>query len=231
MKGLDELLAYVRATYAPIGIVVAGSIVRGEGGPTSDLDVCVIHEAPWRQREQRRFAGVPAELFVNPPSTFRKYFASEHAAGRPSTADMFATGIPVEPVHPTVAELVAEAREWMARPLDISEAALASLRYAAVDFLDDARDVVDTDPAAAALLLGNAVRQIVACAFWSRRMFQPRRKRAVQALEAIDAEAAALVRAWSTRSGRDALATVEALARHVLGVDTFFEWTSDRDLR
>src|SRR5262249_54478940 len=77
-------------TYAPPGIVIAGSIVRGEGGPTSDLDVFVVHDQPWRLREQKRFAGVPAELFVNPPARVRTYFEREHAEGHPSTAHMFA---------------------------------------------------------------------------------------------------------------------------------------------
>ncbi|MFN0246697.1 MAG: hypothetical protein ACKV2T_07295 [Kofleriaceae bacterium] len=34
----DELEAYVRATYAPLGFIVAGSIVRGEAGATSDFE-------------------------------------------------------------------------------------------------------------------------------------------------------------------------------------------------
>jgi hypothetical protein len=73
------------------------------------------------------------------------------------------------------------------------------------------------------------VSDIVAYAFLGRGRFQPRRKRAVVALAELDAGAAELVRRWATQSGRDALATVEQLARRVLGVDTFFEWASDRD--
>lgn len=70
------------------------------------------------------------------------------------------------------------------------------------------------------------MREIIAYAFWKRRLFQPRRKAAVSALAAIDADAAALVRDWQTTQRWSA---AEALARHVLGVDTFFEWTSKRD--
>ena len=84
-QAVAELEAHVRATWQPLGILIAGSIVRGEAGPTSDLDVFVIHDQPWRLRAQRRFAGVPAELFVNPPAQIRRYFASEHAAGRTIT--------------------------------------------------------------------------------------------------------------------------------------------------
>ena len=91
-RAIAELVAYARATWNPLGIVVSGSILRGEAGPTSDLDVNIVHAEPWRLRAQRRFAGVPAELFVNPPAQIRRYFASEHAAGRPCSAHMFTTG-------------------------------------------------------------------------------------------------------------------------------------------
>jgi len=89
--------------------------------------------------------------------------------------------------------------------------------------------VIDTDPAAAQLLLASAVSGIIAYAFSGRGQFQPRRKRAVAALAEIDAEASALVQRWATQSGREALATVEELARRVLGVDTFFEWATDSE--
>lgn len=228
-QAVTEIEAYVRATWQPLGIVITGSIVRGEAGPTSDLDVCVVHDAPWRLRTQRRFAGVPAEVFVNPPARIRGYFATEHAEGRPTFAHMLATGEPLGPPHPTVDELVREARDWLARPLAFTPAQLDQRRYSAIDALDDARDVVDADPAAAQLLLGSAVSGIIAYAFLGRGTFLPRRKRAVAALAELDPEAGALVRRWATQSGREALATVEQLARRVLGVDTFFEWTSDRD--
>jgi predicted nucleotidyltransferase len=231
-RAAAEAEAYIRATYAPIGIIIAGSIVRGEGGPNSDLDVCVVHDEPWRLREQRRFAGVPAELFVNPVSQVRRYFATEHREGKPSTAHMWTTGEPIEPVAPVIRELVAEARDWLARPLELTPEQLAAHRYGAVDALDDARDVIAVDPVAASLLLTDAVRQIIGYAFWKRGKFQPRRKDAVRGLGAIDPEAAALVRRWAACGPEalpQALATAEALARHVQGDDTFFDWISERD--
>ena len=218
-------MTFVRATYAPIGIVVAGSIVRGEAGPTSDLDVFVVHGEPWRLREQRRFAGVPTELFVNPAAQVRRYFATEHARARPCTAHMFASGEPIEPIDPVIVELVREAREWLARPVERTGAELEQLRYGAVDALDDARDT--TDPATARLLLADVVQHVVEYAFVSRGLFVPRRKDVVAKLAAIDADAADLVHRWAAE--RLGLTTVEALAKHVLGVDTFFEWSSPRE--
>jgi predicted nucleotidyltransferase len=223
---IADLAAYVRATWSPLGVIAAGSIVRGEAGPNSDFDVFIVHDKPWRLREQRRFCGVPAELFVNPAQQVRRYFETEHAEGRPCTAHMFATGEIIEH-HPILDELVTEARDWLARPLAPTELQLTQQRYGAVDALDDARDVIDDDPTAAALLLADCVRQIIEHAFWARRQFQPRRKAAVRALAAIDPGAADLVERWTAApTPAEALAVVEALARHVLDADTFFAWSS-----
>jgi len=228
-RAVSELEAYVREKWQPLGIVVSGSIVRGEAGPTSDLDVFVVHDEPWRVREQRWFAGVPTELFVNPAARVRQSFASEHAEGHPSSAHMLATGEVLGTPHPVVEELVREASAWLARPLTFTDGQLAAQRYGAVDRIDDARDVIAGDPVTAHLLLGSAVSAIISYAFLARGMFQPRRKHAIVALAALDPYAGALVRRWAAQSGAEALATVEALARHVLGVDGFFAWTSDRD--
>jgi len=228
-RAVDEAVTYVRAKYSAIGVIIAGSIVRGEAGPTSDLDVVVVHEQPWRVRDQQRFAGVPAEVFVNPPAQIRRYFETEHGEGCPTMAHMIATGEAIEPVHDTLAALVAEARQWLARPVEISESQLEQRRYGIVDRLDDARDIITKDPAMASVLLASVVHELIGYSFWKQRTFQPRRKDAVAALATLDPDAATLVRAWSTAAGHEALVLVEHLARHVLGVDGFFPWTSERD--
>ena len=46
--------------------------------------------------------------------------------------------------------------------------------------------------------------------------------------DAHDPAAVGLVRAFTTAGHDDALQLAIALANHVLGVDTFFEWESDR---
>ena len=225
---IDEIERHVRATYKIHGMVIAGSIVRGSGGATSDLDVFIVHAEPWRLRDQKRFHGVPTELFVNPPDRIRGYFASEHAEGRPCTADMFTTGELVGAADEIARAIVREAHEWIARPIEISESQLTSKRYGIVDALDDARDVIATDPVAAAMLVSAAVRDIVAYAFWQRRRWQPRRKHLTSELAAIDPIAADVLRSVTTTSGSDALENAIALANHVVGVDAFFEWTSER---
>src|SRR5438445_413708 len=95
----------------------------------------------------------------------------------------------VAPFDRAIAEAeayIGAAREWLAKPLDVSELQLTNQRYAAVDTLDDARDVIASDPAVAAILLADCVRMIIAYAFWRARRFQPRRKAAVAALATFD---------------------------------------------
>src|SRR5690242_7219047 len=126
-RAADEIVEHVRKAYAPIGIVLAGSIVRGEAGPTSDFDVFVVHGEPWRLREQKRFNGVPAEIFVNPAAQVRRYFEREHGDGRPCSAHRFATGEVIDGA-PGIDELVREAREWLEEPLDGTEAEVTPRR-------------------------------------------------------------------------------------------------------
>src|SRR5262249_31526029 len=99
----------------------------------------------------------------------------------------------------------------------------------AVDVLDNARDIIDIDPVAARLLLAAAVPQIIEVAFWRARQFQPRRKHTVAALAVLDPAAAALVRRWAMASDAEVLGIVESLARHVLGVDPFSDWSTPRE--
>jgi hypothetical protein len=64
---LRDAVASIVSRSEPPGIVVAGSILRVTSGPSSHVDVYVVNRLPERQRIQRRFRGVPVEMFVNPP--------------------------------------------------------------------------------------------------------------------------------------------------------------------
>src|SRR5690349_862702 len=66
-QALRDAVAFVLERFQPVGIVAAGTIVRGAPDPSSDLDLWVIHLQPVRQRLQKFFQGVPAEIFENPP--------------------------------------------------------------------------------------------------------------------------------------------------------------------
>ena len=65
-------------------------------------------------------------------------------------------------------------------------------------------------------------------ATYRRGMLQPHRKAVTRGLAAVDLVAAQQLRAFTTATGEQALQIAIGLANHVLGVDTFFAWTSDR---
>ena len=92
---LRAVVRFVFENFEPQAVIAAGSIIRGAGDRGSDLDIYVVHASPYKQRLQRWFGDVPAEIFVNPIPAIREYFASEHRDGRPTTAHMIATGFPV----------------------------------------------------------------------------------------------------------------------------------------
>lgn len=79
---LDQALAWITPHFEPLGIV-ASSIIRGNSHATSDFDLYVVHEQAFRQRVQKRFNGVPCEIFSNNPAQVRQYFARELRLNRP----------------------------------------------------------------------------------------------------------------------------------------------------
>ncbi|MCE7987498.1 MAG: hypothetical protein DYG89_40550 [Caldilinea sp. CFX5] len=167
LVALQAAIEYVLDRFPVLGIIASGSIIRGNPGPTSDFDLYVIHAQPQRQRLQRRFHGVPAEIFVNPPHTIRDYFADEHSEGRPCTAHMFVTGFPILVNDPVVTTLQEEAHTWLQKAPMVSEQKLLWQRYGIVDLLDNAKDLLDSDPECAARILHQAVDQMVDYSFLS----------------------------------------------------------------
>ena len=64
----------------------AGSIVRGEGTPSSDLDLVVLSDAPQDapRRESLVFEGWPVEVFVHTWDSLLMFFEHDFQRRRPS---------------------------------------------------------------------------------------------------------------------------------------------------
>ena len=61
-------------------IFLAGSVARGEGTATSDLDLVVVfQQLPAAYRESFQFEGWPVEAFVHDPETLRIEDSINHA--------------------------------------------------------------------------------------------------------------------------------------------------------
>lgn len=227
-EALHTAVAHILERFSVLGIIASGSIIRGNPGPTSDFDLCVIHAQPQRQRLQRRFHGVPAEIFVNPPHTIRRYFINEHAEGRPSTAHMLVTGFPVLALDPIVGELQAEAQVWLQKTLTLTKQQFVGRRYGIVDLLDNARDLLDSDPECAARILHQAMEGLLEYAFLSRGLFLPRLKEFIVKLDGLDPDLAQRTRAYyQAPNVQIQMQVAETLASRLLGVTEFFEWESE----
>jgi hypothetical protein len=226
-QALHEAVQFILSRFRAIGIVAGGTILRGTPDTTSDLDIVVIHREPVRQRLQHRFNTVPAEIFVNPPVAIERSFVHEQASARPIMAHLLATGTVILALDATIGTLRDHARQLLQSPPARSPEQIIRARYTAATRYEDARDVVDRDPAVASLLLSQAVVDMLQYLFVQTQAFQPRAKELVEAVRAIDAETARLVDAFvSTATLDDRLLLGSQIAARTIGVDGFFAWES-----
>lgn len=122
-------------------LFLAGSVMRGEGTPSSDLDLVVVYEhLPTAYRESFTHAGWPVETFVNDPETLGYFLEADAESGFPSMLNMVLEGretpAPCElsqSLKRTAAELLA------AGPRALSDEELQSRRYFLTDNVDDIR--------------------------------------------------------------------------------------------
>jgi hypothetical protein len=227
-SALREALAYILAEYEPVGIVVGGSVLRGQGDATSDLDIYVIHQAGWRQRAQKRFNGVAVEIFVNPPAQVQRYFAEERRAGRPVTAHLLTTGFVVLETDASLGQLRAEAALFLQQRPDLTPQALEVQRYMAVDLLDNAADVIERSPETALFVLEQAMQRLIVYAYLAANRNLPRQKETIDRLDEIDPTLQQLARTfYSAAPLAQRHATALEFAERAMGVSSFFEWASE----
>ena len=232
-RSLRDAVDYVLGRFEPLGIIASGSIVRGQPDRASDHDLYVLVPGSKRLRIQKRFNGVPAEIFVNPPQAVERYFENDARDNRPITAHMIATGFVVLDRDPCVARLRALATEYLSRSTDVDEAQLTWLRYASALRYEDAVDVRETDPDTASLLLASAVVELLRFVFFHAAGHPvPRWKELLRKVEALDPGAGALVRRFFRAADLDErMRLAGELHERIAGARGFFEWESpERDL-
>lgn len=226
---LRQAVTYIVDRYDPVGVIASGSVLRGEGDATSDLDIYVIHHQPWRQRVQHWFNGVPAEIFVNPPARIRLYFAEECGEGRPITAHMLTTGIVILNRDDVVDLLRAEAEEALRQPPNLSEGALTMHRYMAATLLEDALDIEAKDPVNALFLLEQAMPQMIQYAFLSANRHLPRPKTTLNALAGLYPLLGELAQRFYTEADpAQRFVWAKEFAQRTLDVTGFFEWEGEQ---
>ena len=140
---IDVATAIRAARYTgAVATFAAGSIVRGEGTPFSDLDLVVVYaELPCAYRESFRFGGYPVEAFVHDPATLEYFFLEvDRPSGVPALAHMVVEGIEI----PAPSDVSRELKRLAASVIGAGPPALDSeserrMRYFVSDLLDDLR--------------------------------------------------------------------------------------------
>lgn len=119
---------------------VAGSIIRGEGTISSDIDLVVVFDrldTAWR--ESFVAGGFPVEAFVNDPETLAWFIARDVDNGHPITASMVADGHTIGADTARAEALKSYATRILAEGPQLTDARRDALRYTVTDLLNDLR--------------------------------------------------------------------------------------------
>jgi hypothetical protein len=224
---LREAVAHIFSYCTPLGIIAAGTIIRGNPSPNSDLDMYVLVAENRRQRIQKFFNGVPTEIFNNPFTQVEKYLAEERPEGVMITAHMLSTGHVVYDGDPRLAEYIEKGRKLLAETPNYPASSLTSARYMAATLYEDALDMVDVRPEACAMLLCAAVRSMLQYDYLKNNRYIPREKWLMDDLAGRDVVLAGwAVAFWKACTLEERLSLAEKIADTTVATHGFFEWAS-----
>jgi hypothetical protein len=225
---LREALDYLLTRFDPAGIIASGTIVRGNPGPSSDLDLYVIVARPERQRLQRFFHGVPAEIFVNSLPWIERYFVQERAAGRPVTAHMLASGVVLHDRQGVASALRRRAAEDLAVPPQATPAQLVQWRYLVATLFEDACDLAQDEPEMARAFLFQVVAEALRYRFLEAGVWHPRAKALLHALDELDPLLTELARRFYRACTLDEqLGLAREIVTRTSGETGFFAWETE----
>jgi predicted nucleotidyltransferase len=131
-----------RERYAGARVVfLAGSVMRGEATPESDLDIVVVYERlECARRESFVSGGWPVEAFVHDPETAAHFFEVDRRRGIPSLMRMVLEGVEVPGPSDFSARMKRRAeRVYEAGPPRWDEGEVRHMRYRLTDWVDDIR--------------------------------------------------------------------------------------------
>ena len=125
-----------------VAVFAAGSIVRGEGTASSDLDLVVVHASlPCAYRESFRFDGYPVEAFVHDRETLEYFFLEvDRPSGVPVLPHMVVEGVEIPAPNDVSRDLKQRAASLIAAgPPALDADTEQRMRYVVSDLIDDLR--------------------------------------------------------------------------------------------
>ena len=129
---------------AAIQAWLAGSVARGQGTATSDLDVTVLLDDGEVHRESLVYAGWPVELFVHTAGSIEHFVAKDLRRRQPTMARLVASGIPLlgDGDDDRGVDVRRQCTAVLERgPGRVPTEDLNLMRYGLTDLLDDLADV------------------------------------------------------------------------------------------
>ena len=136
-------------------LLLAGSVVRGEHTPYSDLDIVVVYDhLPNARRESFYYETWPVEAFIHDPTTLTYFFEADCQRGVPSLVNMVNEGICVPHETKFSTSLKHTAKQYLHKgPPSFTSEELKQKRYAITDLIDDLRAPHNRSEAIATALL------------------------------------------------------------------------------
>ncbi len=230
-RALDKALAWVYEHFQPIGIIVTGSIIRGNPDKNSDFDIYVIHEENYRRRIQKYFDGVPCEIFVNNFKHIYNYFEEDYKNNRPVSAHMISTGsVIMGGENQEMERLIRSAKEFLLKAPVLTDGRKTMMKYAISTMFEDATDVRYTDPVTSSYFLDKLMLELIEFIFLTRNIPLPRPKERIKYLKANYPDIGTQIDAYyKAMDFNDKYATAKAMVEGIAGECGFFEWDSGED--
>ena len=227
LDALKDGVEWIIDKFNPVGVIAAGTIIRGNPDMSSDFDMFVIHNAGFRQRIQKIFKNIPFEIFVNPPCSIIKNLQDEYKSQRQCTAHMLSTGYVLINKESIVSELIASASKYLNMKPDFDEFQATMLRYKAAVFLEDALDIKNKDTGMANIFISDSVQALLGWYYYKEQVFMPRQKELIAATERLYPEIGGYARKiMESCQVDDKITYLRRLADLTIKTYGFFEWES-----
>lgn len=204
--------AYPKASCA----IAAGSILRGQGTPSSDLDLVVVFahlDRCWR--ESRLHEGLPVEVWSHDPETLAWFMDQDARTGRPIMAHMVASGRQLGPDLDLAARVVAAAEAVLAKgPPSLEGEFGRALRYQLTTLVEDIIDA--TGPSVRRALAAATYQPLADLMLIGRGAWSGKGKWIPRLLDALDpALAATFDAAFESAWNADAATLAELIDREL----------------
>ncbi len=229
---LAEAIKFILRKFSVQGIIVTGSVIYGKATKTSDLDIFVVNNRLERQRIQKYFNGVPAEIFISPPSIIKKEMEESTDSGNCTTATMFSSSFIIYDRNQLVYKLRNKSKEIISRGPSNSPNKLQLIRYRIADSYENAYDTIETNPHNSMILISNAVFEAILYKFRLMGKWKPKHKEIMLELEKTDKELFDLaIKFYEGSDFKTKFEIAEKIMDITVKTHGFFEWESGIELQ